>query len=542
MVNTVNITMPDGTVFRDVPENTPRAQVLARYNAIKGTKAPSASAPVSPPAAPKETWTGDVGGTLSDLAQHKINPITGAIQLLGKGVAKPAGDALGKVVGAVASGVGDAAKTVAPKTTAAISNEAATLLRTKTGQNILSAIRHGGKLYDQMAKKYPEETKTIESIGDIASFLPFGEAEKGGQVLLKTGEKAGSFAEKAGNAVVKTGEKAATAQRTKFITDLVMPAKTPEEIAKNSTVHGMFATSTPNVDKRTVEVANEVSKLPEVTNKKTIQQNLNAVREANSTEARNLKDFVAKHDVPVTKEEVDTALNDLAQKLENEPVYKAVTGSTAGNASNMMQSFLGFFDKQEKTASGLLQARKDFDNYIQSQKGHLPFDPKLESALSIPLREIRQTINGIVAEKIPDAHVLQSLRKQSNLFKAVDDMAPKAAAEGRNLIQRVANKVMNLIPNKTEGKKIIAELGIGGLGVAAVGAKPAAALAGAGTAAYLGGKALTSPDTRIAVGKLIRLAGHATRTAAASPLARSLRVDRAALIKYMRDVSDNENQ
>ena len=68
-----------------------------------------------------------------------------------------------------------------------------------------------------------------------------------------------------------------------------------------------------------------------------------------------------------------------------------------------------------------------------------------ESALTIALREIRTSANDLVDSKAVDVPVKELLQKQSNLYRAIDEMAPKAAMEAQSALWRLWQKVKNAL-------------------------------------------------------------------------------------------------
>ena len=65
-------------------------------------------------------------------------------------------------------------------------------------------------------------------------------------------------------------------------------------------------------------------------------------------------------------------------------------------------------------------------------------------------QQITNATNDFIAKTAPDVNVKQSLRKQSNLYSALDNIAPKAADEAGNAISRLWQNTKNVIPIKSD--------------------------------------------------------------------------------------------
>lgn len=195
---TFNVKMPDGTVVTGVPAGTTQTELLRRYQ--KSSQAQAAPADQSLGA----RISGDLGAraasvknTIRDLETHKIGPFTGAVQLLGKGVAGPAGDIAGETLSSagseLTSGLGHAlASSPLAGATDVAGRKIRSLLSTSIGKSVMAAIAKGGKEYARVKEEYPQIVKTLESVGDIAQFLPIGAEAKSavegvGPVIGKAG-------------------------------------------------------------------------------------------------------------------------------------------------------------------------------------------------------------------------------------------------------------------------------------------------------------------------------------------------------------------
>ena len=99
-----------------------------------------------------------------------------------------------------------------------------------------------------------------------------------------------------------------------------------------------------------------------------------------------------------------------------------IVGDSAKAAERIVVKMKQIARSKKSTGSGLLAARKELDAQMRSLKGQKVFDPTLENAMSTALKEIRQTVNGFLARKATQVKVQESLRLQSNLLRAMDNI------------------------------------------------------------------------------------------------------------------------
>jgi hypothetical protein len=134
------------------------------------------------------------------------------------------------------------------------------------------------------------------------------------------------------------------------------------------------------------------------------------------------------------------------------------------------KKFLEFVNKQPKKLSGLLQARKDFDQWAQKAFPHI-FDDPSQAPLQQALRDMRSAANDFISNKLPDGSPFKaSLKKQNLLYEAVDNIANKSYKDVGT------NKVFRAV--KTFEKKHPVVSGVIKYGI------PTTGVVGAGAAAF----------------------------------------------------------
>lgn len=404
-------------------------------------------------------------------------------------------------------------------------------LDTDLGNAGLEAANKGLEAWNEFRAENPRAARNIESVVDIGLLI----APVKGKPKIKSQP---TLAGRAAESLTVRAEAQTARQKSDFVDDLVLPKPTAavrtEQVARTAE-EGLLGTKTVELSAGERAIADQVSLIEGVTPSKTLQGNFTAISEEVASEAKNLKDLLKKNDVLIPKREFTTELDNAILRLQENPLLVGDAAKTAEKVVNKMKQIV---DENPGTASGLLQSRKELDAWIKTQRPKI-FDPNQESALSIAVREVRQSTNNFIDERVVNVAVKDSLRKQSHLFRAMDNIGPKAADEASNAILRAwqsANKVLGL---KGEFNQILATaFGIGGLGAAATFAPFFTKLLLAGTVTFAAGKAVLSPTAKKGVSKLLGAVDKAIRASKDEALISQLRLDRAAIVEILKQSNE----
>lgn len=352
-------------------------------------------------------------------------------------------------------------------------------------------------------KSLARTARNVDAGINIGSILPVGEGAGIGA------KGAGAVAEKAGTIIEKSGTDAAASASKKFAQDLVKPITSKaEKIAEVSRTTekgiGPFKRSVVAPTPEEERMAQAISKVPGVSPKNTLQQNFNVIKSQNIINAGQLVSDVKLNNFGILHNETLGRLEAVKGVLSKSPV---IVGDAEKTADKLLEGAKKFVKYNEQNGSGLLQARKDYDQWVLSQKP-AAFDAKAENAFTTANREIRKVFNNTLDEFAPNAQVKDSLSHQSALYDAMENIAPKAAEEANTAIGRALQRIGKVLGTKNKIiQGIAAGVGIGGLGAAATFAP---AVAGVGVPAYIiyrAGKLLMSPELRTGIGEVLKKYG-----------------------------------
>lgn len=352
-----------------------------------------------------------------------------------------------------------------------------------------------GEAYSGFAQQNPRAARNIESVGNIFGSLPVGAA------VVPASKTTGSALVKMGEVIGEHGVERATANKAKFVQDLITPHSTPTVRAEQfgrSKEQGLFRNRVVEPTPQEIEIMDTISTLP-VSKNKSLLANYNIIENAKDAEAQSLMTALKQNDVVIDPVDVTATLDSSLESLKNSPF---ITGEAETSAKRVIEGMKEALKKNPSTASGLLQARKDFDAWVKAQKGKGVFDPQRDSAVTTAVQHVRQSINDLVEQRVPEIGFKDSLRKQSNMYRALDNIETKGGYEAANAVKRAAEKVADLIPVKSGlAKGSLAAVGLGG-------AIAAPAATGGALALYGVQKALRSPKTQESIGKAIEMAGR----------------------------------
>lgn len=225
-----------------------------------------------------------------------------------------------------------------------------------------------------------------------------------------------------------------------FIKDLVTPKMSTKDMT-SAIKTGKVSESSGLLGERDVTgavpkfdaIQESVKKVPGLSNKNTLLENNNAIHDEIGKVAENLKTQLSKEKTFFSPNEFKGFMDSVKTSLSENPM---ITGDAEATGQKIINKFNSLIKEKGYTPSGLLEARKNLDRWMSSQKGSSVFDPKTENAVSIALRAIRQGGNDFIASKAPNTAVKDLLSHQSNLYNAIENIAPKAGKEGLNGLQR----------------------------------------------------------------------------------------------------------
>ena len=491
---------------------------------------------------------GERGDILQELTaappESTVESLGKGFQLLGNVVAGGALDVMGEVVSTGFNSMTELASKLTPDIIEdPIVNKVKEAFTSAVGTDIAQAgIRAAGQgieAYQAWANENPEAAKNINAAANIALVaLPVKGKPK--VSAIKAPVKAGRLVRGA-----KALEAGIVKKRASFVDDLIKPLATKKvrEAEIKRSVEGVGAFGARRVTPNTIEaqIAGTVTNLKGVKNSNTLLQNLNEVQKGLTQEANDLSTLLKGSKVKIPRLKTNQTMGSVLTKLQNETL---LVGDAVKTGEKVLDRAMIILKSNPNTPAGILKSRKQLDAWVKKQSTRA-FDPATENALSVSLREVRQAMNGIIGESVPNIAVKSSLKAQSNLFRAIDNIAPKAAKEAETAIGRLVGNV-----SKSLGVKSILDpkmtLALSALGFGALASPTTTVGIGSAILATKGvQKAVTSSATKKALSKMLRLTDQAIRksnTNGAVDVVKTLRADRAALVEIFNTINADKGE
>jgi len=475
----------------------------------------------------------------SDAIRNKPTIPEVALQTAGQ-YAGGVGDVIGKAGMEVLHGIRNLAPEHIDELKNTISKGFKYIANTDVGKLGIDAVKKGGAMWSNFQQNYPNEAKDIESMFNIGLLM----------APVKGRENPPIFPpEKIAMKLEASASKQLAARRNKFIDELVRPEQTKkvriEQTARTSE-EGLLHTKVVQPSATEQEIASEVRKIPGVNHSRDFQYNLNVISDANKNIANDLRTAVEKRTLPIPRRQVMSdirkSINDMIKKnptISSDNNLLTMANHVADNAARIINSY-------PATPGGLLSARQAFDSWAKKiQKKVFDGGDKI-STFKESVDSVRSSMNDSLAKAVPSAEVKGMLKRQHLLFKAMDNIAPKAGAQSINAVIRLMDKVRPLGALRTT---IVQNLGtISGMGIIGASAffSPVIAktLATAGIG-YVGGRMILSPTAKRGLAALLRATNETLTTTKSPSLIRQLRADREVLataIKNSEIMNENKGQ
>jgi hypothetical protein len=495
------VQMPDGKIARfEVPDGTTPEQVTE-----------FASSMPTEPVAENRSFTKSVGENLSQSLQQRGEKIfeqyPQTIRESGNSPAAMAGGlykTIGQLAGAGSDVLGaglqvaDDALLNLPSSAVKAGVGAAGSLPSgegkgrSLGEALGETVPQDMAKYQQWASQNPEAAEYAAATGNIASVLPMGRASPS--------KAAGQGFEEMAKSKLK--------QEVGKIAAPMVTAKSAEQALKykkySEDIFGKPVISLGDKEKRAVDIISTIDAFKTGKADKLYKQQY-AIKDKAYQISGDLTNRLKQYDNIKVKK--DALIKNLAAPIYQELTDKRYLTNKAGGMKEstdlMYDSFVDAINKNPQTPAGIMQARRDFDSFIETLQPNV-FDEGKLTAYRGSKQIIRDKMNDFVAKIVDDPNVKNDLYDSSSLLNAAEKVGEKVASRAG----KVASE--NKSVSDTLRKYAVGALSLGGVGAATAFpsyAAPAAAVGLTGAGLYYGGKFLNKSQTKRIVGKVLQEQG-----------------------------------
>ena len=231
--------------------------------------------------------------------------------------------------------------------------------------------------------------------------------------------------------------------------------------------------------------------------------------------------------------------------IKSNPIF--AEASQQSTIKNNLERLLKIIDDSEFKGNplGVFQLRQAYDDFVNNTAKAGKLDASVNiTAMDESVRVLRTTLNDIVATKLPNTPVKESLRTQSLLYQARSLILPAVQMDAKKTIQRVAKNLSNAIGLKMDYNRMMAvAFGTSAYSAAYLNGYTALVAVGVGGTTYMGTVALQTRATKIALGKSLAYMDKVIALPGANPnVVKALSADRAAIKElFDRTIEKEEN-
>lgn len=408
---------------------------------------------------------------------------------------------------------------------------------TDLGRKGIEALAEGVDAWNNFKEANPRAAKNIESVVNV------------GVVLAPVKTKVNKAPKPDGTKLSRTADKlrqAANAkehgERKAFALDLTTPKLTEQvraERAKRTTQEGALNTNVYQPTARELDIADAFASLP-IKQSNSYQKNLSIVLNETRKMSTSLQGRLGKYTNQIDDYAVQSRIDNSIDNLLAERLTMVGDEQTAKILNLMADKIDSLWRQSDKTPSALYQVRRDFDDWVLNNKGDVFGSEKIDN-IKTGATTLRNALNDVLEESVPDAGVKASLKKQHLLLSGADELAVKAGNEAANSVTRLWENVTGLLPFKAETNRLVgAGLGIS-VGTAAATVAPVLVptLAG-GLLAYGAYKGALKLPARKSLALLLSQTDKALKVAKNPEMVKQLRQDRAAIVELLKLPVDKE--
>lgn len=341
------------------------------------------------------------------------------------------------------------------------------VMNSATGRAGLQAWQAGVDAWGAFEKAYPQEAKTL-SRG--LNLVPMARTALGLTKIKVPTELTPLRLEKVG----LQNKLKPPSGRDKDVYNIITPEKSKQQkiddLKRGGVTSPQGVAGTQNLVPSPQEwaVIDEVKKLPQVNSQKTYTHNFNIMLDELNKTNEQTRRLAAKTKGGVQWRDLEAGVTDRLNSVRaSSPSIFGVKGKKGKNVEEeLIEEFYQMVDTNGNSWEGILKARQDFDNFVLNKIQVGTYTGRKASVASEVHKAVRSVANDFVKDGVPQAGSL--LRKQSNLFRAMDGTVVSAANESASAVGRILQTLGIHMPHQplSQAMTITSPLVMAGTGLA----------------------------------------------------------------------------
>lgn len=279
-------------------------------------------------------------------------------------------------------------------------------------------VRYISGQANDFKKQYPETAGVAGDIGNIASAaLPLA---KGAPAAV---DAAGTLLSDTGQQLIKSGADQTANRLEAYATNQITPKLTAKQAFDRGVVgrtnQGFFGSTVAPTTQEKAAI-DQVMQIPEFKPGNTYVQNYKLVDDSLSKEAENLKSHLQDSGAIYDPKDLANQVDGVADKLSKTTFFKNDMAAQ-GYAQDAAAQLKTFADANPKTPAGLLDARKQFDQWAQEEQKNVFANPEKSDNFKRAVSTVRQSTNDFIGKTATPPTGEELAIMKGNLDSAIDE-------------------------------------------------------------------------------------------------------------------------
>lgn len=422
---------------------------------------------------------------------------------------------------------------------------------TDAGKVAIEAAQNGIESYNKWKSDNPVAAVKFESAVDLATFFaPPAKRAALPPSLKITPPAHHQLADAASEQVNKLKSVFDTRATRKYKEEnleaayrYVMPVKLDESRLSDVTPRKFTRKAKLEPNKLEAEAIEWTSSLKGLKPNKGMLYNYKVIDGVNKQEAQVLNFYLKRKgkDIHVSRDTMKSRVTDTIRKtIADEPL--ANTRDAQGQIKAIVDGVGTLISKHDTNPAGVLALRQDLDKYLEKK---FKFFTKEQPVWLENLgKTLRNDLNSMINEAMPDDFVKESLRRQHLGFTTMRGLGPKAVKDTDAQISSHFSNLKRVLGEQVRDSRLVGFATVGAAGYsAAMGVMPyiAGATAGLGVSYYML-KGFRSPEMSKGIAYALDMTNKAIQQTKNPDMLRDLRAGRATLLEVMQLPEQKEEE